>query len=154
MSFSKDPSKVIPPTVAAVTTILASCLKESSIKSFVYTSSTAAAIRPKVNQKRTIDKNSWNDEAVKDAWKPESEWQKGQEFIVYGASKTEAERALWRFRDEQKPHFTINAVLPATNFGPVLSREGISSSGNFLKMIYEGNFAPIAGFTPRSSNSP
>lgn len=73
---------------------------------------------------------------------------------MYGASKTEAERALWRFKDEKKPSFTINAVLPATNFGPVLSRDGISSSGIFLKMIYEGNLAPFAGFTPRSSHCP
>jgi nucleoside-diphosphate-sugar epimerase len=152
MTFDKDASKVIPATVAAVTSILSSCLSEPSIKSFVYTSSSGAAIRPKVNEKRQVDTNSWNDEAVRDAWKPESEWQKGHEYTVYGASKTEAERALWRFRDEKKPGFTINAVLPATNFGPVLSRDGISSSGIFLKMIYEGKLAPFAGFTPRSSH--
>ncbi|KAF8864423.1 aldehyde reductase II [Acephala macrosclerotiorum] len=149
LTFDKDAGKVIPATIAATTSVLASCLKEPSVKSFVYTSSSSATSHPKPNVKWHIDSNTWNDEDVKEAWKPESEWQEGHEWIVYGASKTEAEKALWKFRDEKKPRFTINAVLPSTNFGPVLSRDKISSTGNFLKMVYEGMVLPLQGVLPR-----
>lgn len=149
MTFDKDASKVIPATVAATTSILNSCLKEPSVKSFVYTSSSCASALPKPNKVWHIDANTWNDEDAKEAWKPESEWKEGHQWIVYGASKTEAERALWKFRDEKKPGFKINAVLPATNFGPVLSRDEISSTGNFLKMVYDGRMAALQGVLPR-----
>jgi len=151
MTFDIDPSKVIPATVTATTSILNSCLKEPSVKSFVYTSSSSATSHPKPNVKWHIDATTWNDEDVKDAWKPESEWQEGHQWIVYGASKTEAERALWKFRDEKKPSFTVNAVLPSTNFGPVISRDEISSTGNFLKMVYEGMVLPLQGVLPQYS---
>ncbi|CZR53847.1 related to dihydroflavonol-4-reductase [Phialocephala subalpina] len=126
MTFDKDPSKVIPATVAATTSILNSCLKEPSVKSFVYTSSSSATSRPKPNVKWHIDGSTWNDEDVKDAWKPESE-------------------------DEKKPSFTVNVVLPSTNFGPVISSDEISSTGNFLKMVYEGMILPLQGVLPQYS---
>lgn len=150
LSFDKDASKVIPATVAATTSILTSCLKEPTIKSFVLTSSSTAACRATANVKRTINSNSWNEDDVREAWKPESEWQEGHEWIVYGASKTEAEKALWNFRDEKKPAFTTNAVLPATVFGPVLLPEEASSTGAFVKMIYGGVILPLQGVLPRS----
>ncbi|KUJ08584.1 NAD-P-binding protein [Mollisia scopiformis] len=149
LTFDKDASKVIPPTVAATTSILESCLKEKSVASFVYTSSSAATCRAMANVKRRIDSNSWNEQDIKEAWKPESEWQEGQQWVVYGASKAEAEKALWKFRDEKKPHFTINAVLPDTNFGPVMLKEEVRSTANFLKMACDGMVLPLQGVAPQ-----
>lgn len=149
LTFDKDASKVVPDTVASVTSILTSCLNEPSIKAFVYTSSSVAVVRAVANVKRTIDANTWNEEDAKEAWKPESEWQENHEWIVYGASKIEAEKALWKFRHEKKPSFTVNSVLPSTNFGPVISKDMVSSTANFLKMIYHGTILPLQGVKPR-----
>lgn len=33
-------------------------------------------------------------------------------FTVYAASKTEGERAAWKFVTENNPSFTLNTVLP------------------------------------------
>jgi len=57
---------------------------------------------------------------------------------VYAASKTEAERALWKFRDEKKPGFSINSVLPATNFGPVITPDTVSSTA---KLVVSANLS-------------
>lgn len=149
MSFDKDPSKVIPGTVAAVNSILNSSLKEPSVKNFIFTSSSTAATAPKPNLLFQVDADTWNDEDIAKAWVPESQWGPGHEWIVYGASKTEAEKALWKFRDEKKPGFTINAVLPATNFGPVISKEDASSTGAMIREVYEGRLSNLLGVAPR-----
>jgi hypothetical protein len=46
LSFDKDAAKVIPPTIAAITSILQSSLSEPMIKSFVFTSSSTACNHP------------------------------------------------------------------------------------------------------------
>jgi len=151
MSFDKDPAKVIPPTVNATTSILNSCLSIPSIKNFVYTSSSAAISMPKPNVPCAYDSNSWNNEDVKAAWKS-APWDEGHQWTVYAASKTEAEKALWKFRDEEKPQFSINSVLPATNFGPVITPDTVSSTANFVPMIYGGKLEALLGVLPRESS--
>lgn len=49
---------------------LASAAKEPGLKSFVLTSSSTAATNAKPNQKFHIDTQLWNEEAIKDAWRP------------------------------------------------------------------------------------
>lgn len=40
--------------------------------------------------------------------------------IVYSASKTEAEKAAWKWVEEKKPNFVLNTVLPNFNVsGPL-----------------------------------
>ena len=52
------------------TGILKSAAREQRIKRFVYTSSSTAATIPKPGKKFEIDRNTWDDEAVRDAWAP------------------------------------------------------------------------------------
>ena len=153
VSFDEDASKVIPHAISATASILNSCLAQPSVKSFVLTSSSTACQGPKPNVPGSIDANTWNEEDIKDAWAPRSarkERELSHGWVVYGASKTEAEKALWNFRDEKKPHFTVNAVLPGTNFGPVFSKEEASSTGAFVKMICEGKMEALKDVLPRS----
>lgn len=153
VSFDEDASKVIPHAISATTSILRSCLTQPSIKSFVLTSSSTACQGPKPNVPGKIDANTWNEEDIKDAWAPRSAWKERElahGWVVYGASKTEAEKGLWKFRNENKPHFTVNSVLPGTNFGPVFSKEEASSTGVFVKMICEGNMEALKDVLPRS----
>jgi hypothetical protein len=57
------------------------------------------------------DLDSWNDEAIKQAYDPDApEHLKG--FFGYAASKTEGEKAAWRWMEKNKPDFQFNTVLP------------------------------------------
>lgn len=55
--------------------------------------------------------DTWNDAAVKAAW-DENTPAEAKPYIIYGASKTEGERAAWNWVKENKPGFAFNAVLP------------------------------------------
>lgn len=41
-------------------------------------------------------------------------------MLAYVASKNEAERAVWRFRKEKKPTFTLSTILPGYVYGAVI----------------------------------
>ncbi|KAF7561190.1 hypothetical protein G7046_g2948 [Stylonectria norvegica] len=140
VSFSPDPNAVIPPTIAGVVNLLRSASKEPSIKSFVYTSSSMACAGgvPGSNKSFGIDSSTWNDEQIREAWSVTSEpFPPTHAAVVYGASKAEAEKALWKFVEEEKPHFQVNAVLPDLNAGEVLSLKGSLSTAIFMRMVYE-----------------
>lgn len=77
------------------------------------------------------------DKQVKEAWapppiEPERAW------AVYGASKTEGERAVWDFVKKEKPHFVANAVLPNCNFGRALDPNLPLSTGGWARALYKG----------------
>jgi len=148
---SSDPKEVIPPTIKSLTSILESCLKQPSVKHFVLTSYPWAAVRAKVNVEIQIDQDTWNEDDIKAAWNPELASSPGFNWVVYAASKVEAEKALWKFRDEKKPSFAINAILPATNFGPVLHPNEVTSTGSFIKLIWDGKLNYLAEVLPRKS---
>ena len=70
MSFSSNPHDVIPPTIAGATNCLRAAEKEPSVKRFVYTSSSTACLIPQPNKEITVDKETWNQDAIEQAWKP------------------------------------------------------------------------------------
>jgi nucleoside-diphosphate-sugar epimerase len=70
LSFSSNPNEIITPVIEFTKNALASAAKEPGLQSFVLTSSSTAATNAKPNQKFHIDTSMWNDEAVKDAWRP------------------------------------------------------------------------------------
>lgn len=94
VSFSPDPNLVIPQTISGVTSLLDSAAKELSVKSFVYTSSSVAAIGGGPNENLSLDESSWNNAQIKEAWSVIAEpFPATHPFAVYGASKAEAELA-------------------------------------------------------------
>lgn len=137
LTFDNDPSKVIPQTIAGTVAALKAAAKEKTVKRFVYTSSSTAASAPKPNKKFHIDSNTWNEEDVRDAWAPPP-YENGREWVVYAASKTESEKAIWKFVREEKPGFVVNCVLPDTNLGRILAKEQRPSSGSFALSLYTG----------------
>ena len=128
VNFSPDPNEVIPATVAGATNVLRSAVKAGSVKRVVYTSSSVAATMPILDTEFKIGKETWNDttvekvKAMKEPYKPEGAME------VYGASKTEAEKAVWKFVQEEEPGFVVNCVLPNANFGRILSVKGFTAS--------------------------
>ena len=153
MSFDPDPNKVIPEVLAGINGILKSAVSEPSIKRFVYTSSSTAATSPKPNEVFDITTDTWNEEVIKKAW-ASPPYEADRAGIVYGASKCEAEKALWKAVKEKKPHFVCNAILPNLNIGNILVKNQPASSGGFVKFLYDGNIIDIIrNCPPRKSRS-
>jgi nucleoside-diphosphate-sugar epimerase len=143
LTWSADPSAVIPHTVSTLINGLKAAANESSVKRFAFTSSSVAVTLPKPNQEFSVDENSWNDEAVKVAYSPPP-YEPSRGYIVYAASKTESERAAWNFMRENQPDFVFNSVLPNFCFGELLSpKNQPGSTGNFIRELYFGNGAPM-----------
>ena len=135
VDFSPDPNKVITPVVQAIRGILEVAADQPSLKRFVYTSSSTAASLPIPGKKFVMDAGTWNEEDVRKAW---TEPYEGAEkaWTVYAASKTEAERAVWRFVEERKSGFSVNCVLPNANFGRVLMSAG--ATGDWVPGVLRG----------------
>ncbi|KAK5991923.1 NAD-dependent epimerase/dehydratase terH [Cladobotryum mycophilum] len=144
-TFAADPNEVIPPTVAGTVSILKAALKEPSVKQIVYTSSIVAATPPIPGNDTRVDKDSWNEYAVKAAWAPPP-YEPARGRLSYAASKVEAEKAFWKFAEENKPHFAINVVAPATIIGEPLDKSHIESSASWINLLYDGNVGMVAAF--------
>ncbi|KAK4150249.1 hypothetical protein C8A00DRAFT_18189 [Chaetomidium leptoderma] len=111
-----DPEPVIRDAIGGILRALESASKEASIKSFVFMSSIVAVASAK-DEDYTFTEADWNTQAGglveklgKDAPDP----------VIYSASKTAAEKAMWKFRDEHHPNFTLTAINPCFVAGPPL----------------------------------
>ncbi|KAH6693494.1 aldehyde reductase [Plectosphaerella plurivora] len=136
LTFDSNPHTVIPQAVAGVTSVLAAALKEPSVKEIVFTSSLVAATRAIVDHETTIDQNSWNEEDVKAAWAPPP-YEPSRAMYVYAASKVAAEKALWQFVEEKKPHYTVNAVGPSGVIGEPLHEKHADNPANWLAALFK-----------------
>lgn len=60
---------------------------------------------------------------------------------VYGASKTEAERAIWKLVKDTSPPFQVACVLPNANMGPIIKPGGehSSSTGSWVIDLFQGD---------------
>jgi len=138
-TFNDDPEQVIGSVVAGVEAFLRAAAKEESVKRFTLTSSSTAALVPRPGVELTVETDTWDDEAVEVAWK-----RRGQSigvnsypFVVYAASKTEGERAMWKFLEREKPGFVCNSVLPNTNIGKVLEGGSTGATGAVMINLFE-----------------
>lgn len=68
---------------------------------------------------------------------------------VYVTSKTGGERALWRFMEEQRPHFVANTILPNVNLGRILASPGVT--GAAVPQVVQGQIPSNIG--PRESRA-
>ena len=148
LSFDSDPNKVIPQVVAGAVNALEAAAKTSSVKRFVFTSSSTAITAPKPNEKFEVKIEDWNTEDVEAAWKPPP-FEPTRNWAVYGASKTQAEQAIWKFAKEKKPNFVVNAVLPNANMGEILSEKQPASTGAWVKALYYGGLDKLKDIPPQ-----
>ncbi|KAK2684760.1 hypothetical protein QWA68_016290 [Fusarium oxysporum] len=148
MSFSADPNAVIPQAVSFAQNALKSAYKERSVKRFVFTSSSLAAISSALGVPGVeVTENSWNDFAVKAAWAPPPRTQE-RGGIVYAASKIEAEKAVWKYHQEnreRRPDLVVNTVLPSFNFGKSLDpvNQGFPSTSALPVALWNGQVTPF-----------
>ncbi|KAF7192056.1 NAD-dependent epimerase/dehydratase terH [Pseudocercospora fuligena] len=141
-TFGTDPNEVVKPTVDGVLSILKSAHKEPSVKRFVLTSSSTAVLLPKLNQKISVTADDWNQEAIELAWAPPP-YEQSRAFAVYSASKTEGEKAMWKFVKDEKVGFTANAVLPNFNMGKVLPGGSPGATGGGVPTVAKGEIPGI-----------
>ena len=117
---------------------LKACAKTPSVKRFVFTSSSLAATLPKPNVEFSIDTSSYNEEAVEIA--REEPTRKG--LFIYAAMKTETEKAVWKWMQENKPGLVLNTIVCFINLS-ILE-----------KNITERHVASQRQFRPRSCPTP
>lgn len=115
---AEDPIKeVINPAIAGTINILNSAHKYGKqVKHVIVTSSIFSATHADVPVGYVYTESDWNDLAYKIVQKK----QPVDGGIAYAASKNEAERALWNFREQHKPSFRLTTILPALVFGPLI----------------------------------
>jgi nucleoside-diphosphate-sugar epimerase len=137
MSFSENPKEIIPPVLESLKSILEAARNEPSVKSIVYTSSIAAAVSLHPGVVVHVGPNTWNDKAVEITWSPPPHpsdyWHE-----VYQASKVEAEKSLWAFVEEMRPHFAVNVVSPATILGESFARKHLENPYPWIKNLCDG----------------
>ncbi|MCJ1419424.1 hypothetical protein MMC32_005779 [Xylographa parallela] len=118
----------VPVAVAGAVGILLSAYKHAGpqLESFVLTSSVAAIIDP---SKKPYDftEADWN---TYSGAKSKELGDAAPGGLLYQASKAEAERAMWAFRDEHKPPFSISAVNPGVVVGPPVQPPPTASALN------------------------
>ncbi|TVY45187.1 NAD-dependent epimerase/dehydratase [Lachnellula occidentalis] len=136
-AFDPDPNNVVAPTVACTMSALEAAMKEPSVQQFVYTSSKGAALTPSIGNDTNVGRDTWNDQAVQLAWAP-APYEPSRGMAVYFASKVAAEKEVWKFTTERKPHFTVNVVSPACIIGEPLNKKQPSFSAGWIPELYEG----------------
>ncbi len=108
------------------------------MREFVYTSSIVATTMPLPGNNTHVTRDTWNDAAVQAAWtSPPYDADHG--FPVYMASKVAAEKEVWKFAAEKKPHFAINTVNPASIAGQPLHRKHVDTPAAWVRQVYDGN---------------
>lgn len=136
--------------VTSTLSILRSCAAQPSVKSVALTSSSTAAIWPRADVEYDIGEDTWNEESLEKAYSlpdnhPHKPWH------IYAASKMLGERAAWKFYNEQKPGFVMNAVLPSCNFGPVLEPDTVQSTASWVRQAFRGDWTTLKYTPPRKS---
>ncbi|KAH7018043.1 uncharacterized protein B0I36DRAFT_335213 [Microdochium trichocladiopsis] len=149
-TLSPDPTIVIPGAVGMVLGAMRSAAKEPSVKRFVLTSSSSAALVPKPDTPGTVTVDTWNDEWVELANRPPP-YEPERAYAVYAASKTVAEKEAWRFMQEDKPTFKFNAVLPNMNLGKSLDvvNQGHPTTAGLLAALFQGDSKPLLLVPPQ-----
>jgi NADPH-dependent methylglyoxal reductase len=107
------------------------------VKRVVVTSSVAAVLDVENPPKNgtVVNESTWLDVTLEDAKK--SQW------VAYAASKVLAEKAVWKFVEEEAPQFDVVTVLPSFVFGPILgdikSADALNESSSYLYKMLVGD---------------
>ncbi|KAF3001670.1 hypothetical protein E8E14_006661 [Neopestalotiopsis sp. 37M] len=141
MTFDPDPQKVIPQTVAGAMNALEAAYAEPSVRRFVLTSSSTAAILSPNPAGTKVHAGTWNEKAVRAAGTDTTLPMQEQALLAYSAAKTRAEQMIWNFHEknqERRPDLAVNTILPNVTFGKVLdtANQGYPSSAGFIALLW------------------
>ncbi|KAH7312962.1 hypothetical protein BKA65DRAFT_600504 [Rhexocercosporidium sp. MPI-PUGE-AT-0058] len=114
-----DFSHFITPAIRGSEVLLNSALKAGpQLSSVVVTSSAAAIYDANKPRPYTFDETDFASYALEKAEEDKRNGVLTPPGVLYSASKTAAERAVWRWRDEHKPKFSISTINPSVVIGP------------------------------------
>ncbi|KAF2303610.1 hypothetical protein P3X46_020470 [Hevea brasiliensis] len=127
---SQDPENdMIKPAVQGVHNVLKACAKAKTVKRVILTSSAAAVTINKLSGTGLVmDEKNWTDTEFLTSEKPPT-W-------GYPLSKTLAEKAAWKFAQEN--NIDLISVIPTLMTGPSLTLD-IPSSVNLATSLITGN---------------
>ncbi|KAL7928116.1 NAD(P)-binding protein [Trichoderma chlorosporum] len=158
VTLAHEPHRIIPAVKSGTINVLKAASSQDSVKRFVLTSSSVAAIIPEANRKGiAIDESTlmifsldtWNDDVVDLAWSgaaPDS----AKGYIIYAASKTEGEKTAWKWVADNKPSFVLNTVLPNCNFGQILVPEQMhGSTMGFVRNFFKRDYSAVELLPPQ-----
>lgn len=150
LTFGFDPNDVVTTAVALTRASLAAAAAAPGLRRFVHTSSSAAAPFGRAAAPFDLRPDQYNEAAVEEAWAPPP-YGPDRIMSVYAASKVQQEQDVWRFVEEQKPHFVVNTVLPDFVNGKILNvkEQGYPSSISMLKDFWEGNLEGVSMLPPQ-----
>ncbi|KAF8391457.1 hypothetical protein HHK36_023762 [Tetracentron sinense] len=133
---SKDPENdMIKPAVQGTLSVLKSCVKAGTVKRVVLTSSAAAVSINKLNGTGLVmNEECWTDVEFLESEKPPT-W-------GYPASKALAEKAAWKFAEENK--IDLITIIPSLMAGPSLTPD-VPSSTCLAMSLFLGNEFLING---------
>ncbi|KPM41009.1 hypothetical protein AK830_g5538 [Neonectria ditissima] len=141
-SFDPNPNNVVPQTVAGMASILRAAAKEQSVKEIVFTSSIMAATLPISGNDTRVDRHTWNDVAIEAAWAPPP-YDPSRAMLVYAASKVAGEKEVWKFVEENKPHYTVNVISPSGIVGEPFHKKHAETPANWVATIFKGDKASL-----------
>ncbi|KAH7144207.1 hypothetical protein B0J13DRAFT_635165 [Dactylonectria estremocensis] len=154
LSFDFNPYNVIPDVIAGAINALKAAHAESSVKRFIFTSSSAAAISSTIGAPGIkVTEETWNEHAVKEAW-AEPPYTPERAAAVYSASKTQAEQEVWKYHkghQNERPDLVVNTVLPNVNFGKSVDpiHQGFPSSARMPASLYNRQVIDFHHMVPR-----
>jgi nucleoside-diphosphate-sugar epimerase len=112
---------VVNPAINGTLSLLNSAHKYGkNVKSVVVTSSIVTLLNSEAEPGHIFTESDWSDAAFQQVLKLKEQGKPIDGFLAYVASKNEAERAVWKFRDEKKPSFTLSTILPSYVYGAIL----------------------------------
>ncbi|CAI7598102.1 hypothetical protein PCG10_009129 [Penicillium crustosum] len=149
VTFGPNPEEVVPWVLRATHNVLEAASRHSDIRRVVMTSSAVAALFPPTNKEGiVVREDTWNDEAIKQAYNPDApDYMKG--MFVYAASKTEGEKAAWKWMEKNKPGFQFNTVLPDFTTGKILHEEISGSTSAWVAGLPKGDRRIFETFVPQ-----
>lgn len=135
-----DPQKeLIDPAVNGTSGILKAIKRSApSVRRVVVTSSFAAIIDEAhlSDPSHTFSEESWNPDTIADIHRSAP--------TAYRVSKTLAEKAAWRFVEEEKPNFDLVTINPPLVVGPVInhlsSLESVNTSNERVVNLLQGKW--------------
>ncbi|KAI5305625.1 hypothetical protein KEM56_003827 [Ascosphaera pollenicola] len=136
---SKDVQKdMLDPAINGTVGILKSIKKSApSVKKVVITSSFAAILDTTKKIPHVFSEADWNPVTLEQAI--------ADPVTGYIASKAFAEKAAWKFLEEEKPGFELSTICPPMVFGPIVSYlnsfSALNTSNQLTGNIAAGNFA-------------
>ncbi|RSL95812.1 hypothetical protein CEP52_011853 [Fusarium oligoseptatum] len=151
MSLDPNPNNVIPGVIAGAVNTLKAAYGEASVKRFVYTSSSSATVIAEPAQTGiNVTEETWNEDAIARAWADPPYTMERAPF-TYGASKAQAEQAVWKYYKEhrdERPDLVVNTVLPNFNFGRSIDpvNQGYPSSSAMPALLYKGVVTAVHHF--------